>query len=124
MRRTLRWRAPQQVQQAAKELRARMTDAERLLWSVLRRDQMGGLSFRRQHPIGPFVLDFYCPAIKLCIELDGPIHDQQQELDQARTEALETLGIRVIRFRNEEVMDNLPGAVEEIRYAIGRAQSE
>lgn len=100
-----------------------MTDAERILWSALRRDRMGGLRFRRQHAMGPFILDFYCPAIKLCIELDGPIHDAQHQQDQARTEALETLGIRVIRFRNEQVMNDLQSVVKEIGCAIGRAQA-
>jgi very-short-patch-repair endonuclease len=101
-----------------------MAEAERVLWSVLRRDQVGGLRFRRQHAIGPFILDFYCAAIKLGIELDGPIHDGQRELDQARTEALETLGIHILRFRNEQVTADLESVVREIEYAIGRAQAE
>ncbi|HLM66439.1 MAG TPA: endonuclease domain-containing protein [Longimicrobium sp.] len=111
------------MQEAAKELRLRMTEAERVLWSVLRRDQMGGLSFRRQHAIGPFILDFYCPAVRLGIELDGPIHDRQRELDHARTEGLGTLQIRILRFRNEQVISDLESVVREIQYAIGRAQA-
>jgi very-short-patch-repair endonuclease len=124
MRRKLYWRASEPVRQAAKDLRVRMTDAERILWSVLRRDQIGGLRFRRQHAIGPFVLDFYRAPIKLAIELDGPIYDQQREHDQARTEALETLQIRVLRFPNEQVMSDLQSVVQEIEHAIGRAQTE
>lgn len=123
MRRKLRWRAPAQVQDAAKDLRQEMTEAERALWSVLRRDQLGGLRFRRQHAIGPFILDFYCASIKLGIEVDGPIHDRQQELDQARTEALETMQIRTLRFRNDQVLSDLPAVIEAIKYAIGRSQA-
>ncbi len=123
MRRKPRWRAPEPVQEAAKDLRVRMTEAERLLWSALRRDQVGGLRFRRQHAIGPFVLDFYCPAIRLGIELDGPIHDQQRELDDARTEGLGTLQIRILRFRNEQVISDLPAVIKEIEYAVGRVQA-
>ena len=124
MRSKVRWRANEAVQEAAKDLRVRMTEAERMLWAVLRRDQMGGLRFRRQHAIGPFILDFYCASIRLGIELDGPIHDAQRELDQARTEALETQHIRVIRFRNEQVISDLESVVKEIGHAIGRAQAE
>jgi very-short-patch-repair endonuclease len=124
MRSKVRWRANEAVQEAAKDLRVRMTEAERRLWSVLRRDQMGGLRFRRQHAIGPFILDFYCASIRLGIELDGPVHDAQRELDQARTEALETQRIRVIRFCNEQVIADLESVVKEIGYAIGHAQAE
>jgi len=102
------------VMHAARELRRKSTPAEDDLWVALRGQQLGGFQFRRQHPVGPFILDFYCPKKRLCIELDGPIHDQQQERDQARTEALATLKIRVIRFRNEEIFLDLEGVLGRI----------
>ena len=75
------------------------------------------MRFRRQHAIGRFILDFYCPRHRLALELDGALHDEpdQREYDAARTEALEQLGIRVLRFRNEEVMQNLPSVLERIK---------
>ncbi|HEX8320668.1 endonuclease domain-containing protein [Longimicrobium sp.] len=117
MRSPRRWRAPVQVQAAARELRSALTPAEDRLWSAIRKDQLAGLRFRRQHPVGPFILDFYCPRVRLCVELDGGIHEQQRERDQARTEALATVGVRVIRFRNEEVMNDLAGVLARIQAA-------
>jgi very-short-patch-repair endonuclease len=107
MRQPDRWRGPDQVRRAAKELRQPMTVAEQKLWSAVRRNGIDGLHFRRQHPVGPFILDFYCPRAKLAVELDGAIHDRQVARDLARTEGLETLGIRVLRFRNEAVLNEL-----------------
>jgi len=78
-----------------------------VLWRVLRDRQLSGLKFRRQHAIGPFVTDFCCSSCKLIVELDGAIHDHQGEQDQARTEYLQQLGYRVVRFRNEEVLGNI-----------------
>src|SRR5919107_5564400 len=91
----------------AKELRRNLTPAEQVLWAALRGRRAGGLRFRCQHPVGPSVLDFFCPAAKLVIEVDGPIHEEQREQDQARTEHLEAYGYRVLRFINQEVMTNL-----------------
>src|SRR5262245_36394939 len=103
------------VEVAAQNLRRHMTSAERLLWGAIRRQQADGLRFRRQHPVGRYVLDFYCPSHRLVIELDGGIHEQQIEMDAARTEHLARYGNRVIRFRNAEVCDALPSVVERIR---------
>jgi very-short-patch-repair endonuclease len=102
----MRGRTPA-MQQAARRLRSEMTDAERLLWDALRGEGIRGMRFRRQHAIDRFVLDFYCPAHKLAVEVDGEVHDtpDQAERDAARTQALEQLGIRVIRVRNKEVRD-------------------
>lgn len=95
------------IQQAARRLRSEMTEAEHQLWNALRGEGIRGMRFRRQHAIDRFVLDFYCPAHKLAVEVDGGVHDEpeQAERDAARTRALEQLGIRVIRVRNEEVRD-------------------
>ncbi len=79
-----------------------MTMPERTLWSLLRRQQQG-LRFRRQHPIGPFILDFYCPAAKLCVEIDGPSHAEQAEYDARRDRWLAERGIKVLRFSAEDV---------------------
>lgn len=79
---------------------------------------MGGLKFRAQHPVGPFILDFYCPAYKLVIELDGGVHEKQAEYDEARTRHLNEYNYRVIRFRNEEVLEDLPSVLERILEAV------
>jgi very-short-patch-repair endonuclease len=79
-----------------------MTIPERTLWALLRRDQLK-LHFRRQHPIGAFILDFYCAKAKLCVEIDGPVHAERLEYDRRRTEWLEREGIRVLRFSTEDV---------------------
>ncbi len=98
----------------AKDLRRRMTPAEAILWQELRRNQLDGLGFRRQHPVGPFVLDFYCAACKLAVEVDGAVHDEQREQDTCRTEHLAAYGYRLLRFRNEEVLTNLPSVLARI----------
>ena len=77
--------------------------------------QLHGLKFRCQHPVGGFIFDFFCPQCKLVVELDGEIHDAQEEYDTARTEQLEVYGYRVLRFRNEEVFTDLPSVLERIR---------
>ncbi|TEU11527.1 MAG: endonuclease domain-containing protein [Anaerolineales bacterium] len=95
-----RIRTPAQIQQRARELCKEMTPAEKLLWSHLRNKRLKGLKFRRQHPLGPFIADFYCAARRLVVEIDGDIHDLQPERDAARTEQFKQYGYRVIRFRN------------------------
>ncbi|CAA9371285.1 MAG: hypothetical protein AVDCRST_MAG68-5545 [uncultured Gemmatimonadetes bacterium] len=107
-----------ELQLAAKELRRAMTDAEQVLWKALRGRGVGGVRFRRQHPVGRFVLDFYCATAKLCIELDGDIHDEQVDRDEARSEALAAGGYRVLRFRNEEVLHSLPDVLARIAAAL------
>ena len=104
----------------ARDLRRRQTPAERRLWAVLRDGRLHGWKFRRQHPAGRFVLDFYCPAAALVVELDGPIHAYQTDYDEARTAYLEECGARVLRFRNAEVMTELPGVLDRIRAALER----
>jgi very-short-patch-repair endonuclease len=95
-------------------MRAQPTPAEEVLWGALQKKQVAGLRFRRQHPVGRFVLDFYCPSHRLVVEVDGEVHDGQQERDEARTTALERYGYRVLRFRNEEVLHDLPSVVQRI----------
>ncbi|HEY7032899.1 MAG TPA: DUF559 domain-containing protein [Thermomicrobiales bacterium] len=106
-----------EVEAAARELRQRMTPAERVLWNALRADRLAGLPFRRQHPLGPFVVDFACPTRKLVVEVDGDVHLDRAEEDAARTELLASYGWEVIRFRNESVLTDLPSVLRHIRAA-------
>ncbi|TAE28863.1 MAG: endonuclease domain-containing protein [Cytophagales bacterium] len=101
-------------------LRNDATEAESALWQCLRRSQLDGRKFRRQHSIGYFVLDFYCPSERLVIELDGGIHDDPEvrDNDELRQQAIESLEIRVLRFRNEEVFFELKRVLATIRTAF------
>jgi very-short-patch-repair endonuclease len=95
------------VQQHAKELRKKMTPAEKILWERLRDRQLGEFKFRRQHPLGPFIADFYCAEKRLVVEIDGDIHEFQKNQDEQRTHQFEEYGYRVIRFQNVEIETNL-----------------
>jgi very-short-patch-repair endonuclease len=95
-----------------REHRKEQTPAEAALWDLLRGRRSQGLKFRRQHAIGPYIVDFYCAAAQLVIEVDGSIHEQQREDDADRTAFLETKGLRVLRYKNEEVLKR-PGKVLE-----------
>ena len=101
--------ASSEIQKRAKELRKRMTETEKNLWQQLRDRKILGCKFRRQHPIARFIADFYCHELKLVIELDGSIHnlEENREYDIGRTVELEKLGIKVVRFRNEEVLTGM-----------------
>ncbi len=112
-RHTIRETSPE-LRQRAKELRKRMTPAERTLWSRLRGHQLGGLKIRRQHPLGRFIADFYCTDARLVLEVDGGIHDRLVERDAARTEYLEQRGFEVMRIRNEEIEQNIEKVLAEI----------
>lgn len=110
-----RWRTSSPViQQRARELRKEMTLAEINLWQGLRRRQIDGLHFRKQHPIERFIIDFYCAEAKLCIEVDGDSHADQVEYDQARTAYLNERGYTVIRFTNREVWHQLDAVLQAI----------
>ncbi len=106
---------------AARELRRRMTDAEKVLWGALRDRRLGGLKFRRQHPFGAFVLDFLCQEHWLVIEVDGGIHDEQIEQDIFRTEYLVAHGFRVLRVRNEDILANLDAVLGRVQLAASRS---
>jgi very-short-patch-repair endonuclease len=98
----------------ARRLRAESTDVERKLWSALRGRRQGGPKFRRQVPIDRYFADFACVEAKLVIELDGGQHADQVEYDERRTATLEACGWRVIRFWNNDVVENLEGVVDAI----------
>jgi len=106
------------ITQAARRLRKEQTPAERRLWSRLSRRQLNGLHFRRQHPVGRFIADFYCARHKLIIEVDGPVHDDQVEYDEIRSEWLESQGYHVMRFTNDEILRDLDGVVATIEAII------
>ncbi|MBM4137615.1 MAG: endonuclease domain-containing protein [Nitrospira sp.] len=98
----------------AKALRKNFTDTERLLWRHLRAKQMKGYKFRRQEPIGSYIVDFVCQEEKIVIEVDGGQHSEQ-ESDFQRDKWLEEQGYKVLRFWNNEVMTNIEGVLEVIR---------
>lgn len=100
--------------QRAKELRREMTPAEKLLWEELRANKLG-VHFRRQQVIQGFIVDFYCHRAGLVVELDGDVHDLQQEEDERREKVLSALGLRIVRFGNDEVVMNVSTVVGKIR---------
>jgi len=102
------------AKKAAKRLRGQPTDAESRLWYRLRRKQIDGHRFRRQSPVGPYVVDFLCAEAKLVVEVDGGQHTWRADDDAKRTAWLESQGYRVIRFWNNEISDNIEGVLETI----------
>ena len=108
----------------ARELRRTMTHAERKLWYALRKKQLYGLRFRRQPPVPPYIVDFYCHAQRLVIEVNGRHHSEpdQAAYDQNRTAFLQRQGLRVLRFTNHAVEHNLDGVLSEITSECGIAQ--
>ena len=102
----------------AGELRREPTPAERKLWAYLRGDKLNGVNFRRQHAIGNFIVDFVSVKKKLVIELDGSQHLEQAEYDIERTRSLESQGYKVIRFWNNDVMNDINGVIRVIELAL------
>jgi very-short-patch-repair endonuclease len=111
-------RANNKTKHKAILLRHEPTPAEVKLWRYLRTDRLDGFSFRRQHAIGPFITDFCCIKAKLVIELDGGQHLEQEEYDQQRTAFLESQGYRVLRFWNNDVMNNIEAVIISIQQAF------
>ncbi len=112
--------APTSIFLKAKELRNQMTLSERQLWSELEKNKLLGVKFRRQHPIGIYIVDFYAHKFKLIIELDGKYHQnkKQQILDNERTAFLEFNGLKVIRFKNDEILENLATVIQRIKNEV------
>lgn len=100
----------------ARQLRGNLTECERLLWKRLRNRQLSGFKFRRQHPLPPYVLDFYCAELGLAVELDGGQHYDEAGLtkDRRRTDYLRQQGLEVLRFSNLDVLQNLDGVLAEL----------
>jgi very-short-patch-repair endonuclease len=112
---------------AAKREKARQlrlinpTEAEKALWSRLNKNQVAGLPFRRQQVIEGFIVDFYCHRVRLAVEVDGEVHDRQREYDAERDAALNAVGVRVLRFTNEQVRDHADEVVGRIAQAARQA---
>lgn len=105
---------------AARRLRREQTASERALWEELRDRRFLGLKFRRQHPVGAFVLDFFCPVHNVAIEIDGPVHDPPAHRlrDRDRQEIFEETGIRSLRLRTEDVVADVPAVLATIAGAL------
>jgi very-short-patch-repair endonuclease len=108
----------------ARRLRKEATDAERVLWSKLRRKQILGVRFYRQKPIGDFIVDFYAPRVRLVVEVDGPQHREEtrRQYDEQRTRYLEALELRVLRFQNGDVLHRQADVVGKIRAAAASSK--
>ncbi len=117
-----RWKIPPELKtkmhKLAAELRKEHTDSEAVLWRALRNRQLEGRKFRRQNPIGAFVVDFYCSEERLAVEVDGRIHETQREADALRQEIIESLGVRFVRVTADQVERDLPGVLVLIRAAF------
>ena len=111
--------APRPVTLRARQLRANATDAERVLWGALRGRRLGGMKWRRELPVGPYLGDFACLAIRLIVELDGSRHSEQTAEDQRRSDWLTRQGWQVLRFWNGDVFTNLDGVCTTILRATG-----
>jgi very-short-patch-repair endonuclease len=108
------------MRQCARALRKEMTSAEKALWQVIREGRLNGLCFRKQHAHETFVFDFYCPATRLIVEVDGDVHSVPDvaEHDRCRDEYLSARGFRILRVLNEEVFGNLPVVLSRIESAV------
>jgi|SRR6056297_518298 len=102
-------------------LRQEMTSAEARLWSILKGKRLDGRKFRRQQSLGPYIVDFYCPAESLVIELDGEVHNDsiRREYDAKRQEYLLDLGMKIIRFENRQVFEDVENVIAGIRRHFG-----
>jgi len=109
------------LKQLSKRLRDNMTDAENRLWERIRMRQIKGYHFYRQKPVGDYIVDFFCPRAKLVIEIDGSHHlvGETVKYDRIRDDYLSSLGLRVLRFANKDVLKNTEGVVERIGEEIG-----
>ncbi|MFX4087661.1 endonuclease domain-containing protein [Sphingobium yanoikuyae] len=110
-----------QISPHAARLRRDMTDAERMLWSILRNRQLDGFKFRRQATIDPFVVDFLCVEAALAVELDGGQHDEDR--DRRRTVYLEARRLHILRFWNHDVVENIEGVADAIRSALSKKKT-
>ena len=110
----------------ARRLRRTETEAEKILWTQLRNRNLIGAKFRRQHPIGRYIADFYCHEAHLVIELEGSIHDvpAQREYDAVRTKTLKEAGLRILKFANCQVLETLPIVLETISEALNTPQPQ
>ena len=123
---TEKQKIPSSLLEHARELRKRMTDAEELMWELLRNRNFLGLKFRREHPVLPgYILDFYCQKYQLDIEIDGGYHEtrDQKDIDTGREQTLTELGIHILRFTNEEVLEQTELVLQRIADAVSLIKS-
>jgi very-short-patch-repair endonuclease len=106
-----------ELQERARELRRNMTPAEKILWEKLRHNRLNGFQFRRQQIINPYIVDFYCHARALVVEVDGDIHDLQQEYDAERSDYLIARGFHILRVTNDDVKNDLVTVLQKISEA-------
>ncbi len=104
----------------ARQLRRELTEEERILWQRLRTNRLHGLHFRRQQVIDGFIIDFYCHASGLVVEVDGATHDARGPYDAERDKVLAARGLRTLRIKNEEIRQDLPGVLRRIAEACGK----
>jgi adenine-specific DNA-methyltransferase len=114
---------PNDIRAFAREMRGRMTDAESLLWLLLRNRRIAGAKFRRQHPVGRYILDFYCDERQLAVELDGGQHSEAVAYDKHRDDWLQARGIKVLRFWNNQMLIETEAVMEVIYRAIVETNS-
>ena len=112
--------APKLTITRAKQLRRRLTLPEVVLWTALRGGRLGGVRFRRQHPIGPNILDFYCDQSRLAVEIDGRLHEHPDQIahDRRRSEWLSLRGVNVYRIAARDVLGNLEGVLDSIKQRV------
>jgi very-short-patch-repair endonuclease len=107
----------------ARKLRKNMTRAETLLWQQIRGKKVLGYSFYRQRPIDQYIVDFYCPDLKLVIEIDGISHDENRySLDRRRQEKLESLGLQIMRFDDRDILNDLENVLRAIEDVVARKE--
>jgi very-short-patch-repair endonuclease len=125
IRKSPTWQVSTKQRSRARSLRRDLTDAERIIWNGVRGHRMHGASFRRQTPIGPFVVDFVCHDAMLIVEIDGGQHFESEHIkrDARRDAFLKSKGYRILRFNNHDVMTNRQGVLETIAAAVVRAPS-
>lgn len=112
------------IRQKAKQLRSNSTDAERNFWAHIRNRRLEGWKFRRQLPVGQYIVDFACPELRLIIEIDGGQHAEQVIYDLSRTRFLQSKGYRVVRFWNNEVLGNIEGVLEALTLTLSQRERE
>ena len=107
----------------ARALRKAMTETETILWEAMRGRRCEGFKFRRQVPLGQFIVDFCCMQKRLILEIDGGIHQLQKEYDAEREDRLIAAGFRILRFQNEDVVRDFPAVLQKIRESLGAISS-
>lgn len=107
-------RPTRETRERVKRLRTNATEPEKILWNALRARNVGGLKFRRQHPIEPYVADYYCAEAKLIIELDGESHNGREDYDSRRDASFRELGLTVLRVTNDDAISNIDGVAAAI----------